>query len=122
VRRLDSNLNGGPNPQGVSVGIETTARVQHGFTLTAAGVFTAFDPPGHIDFPQFHQPGGGDRGSIPRGNAGKLLMHPTLLMTIALIRSNQRRAPIHYSKSLTCKESLVVETTRCFGPVGHTVR
>ena len=81
MRRLDSNLNGGPNPQGVSVGIETTARVQHGFTLTAAGVFTAFDPPGHIDFPQFHQPGGGDRGSIPRGNAGKLLMHPTLLMT-----------------------------------------
>ena len=41
-------LIGGPNPQGTSVGQETTAGVNHGFTLTAAGVFTAFDPPGSI--------------------------------------------------------------------------
>ena len=41
-------LIGGPNPQGTSVGQETTAGVSHGFTLTAAGVFTAFDPPGSI--------------------------------------------------------------------------
>jgi uncharacterized membrane protein len=39
-------LIGGPNPQGTSVGIETTAGVQHGFTLTAAGMFTVIDPPG----------------------------------------------------------------------------
>lgn len=39
-------LIGGPNPQGTSVGQEITAGVSHGFTLTAAGVFTAFDPPG----------------------------------------------------------------------------
>lgn len=39
-------LIGGPNPQGTSVGQEITAGVSHGFSLTAAGVFTAFDPPG----------------------------------------------------------------------------
>jgi hypothetical protein len=37
---------GGPNPQGTSVGIETTAGFQHGFILTAGGEFTVIDPPG----------------------------------------------------------------------------
>lgn len=41
-------LIGGPDPQGTSVGQEITAGVSHGFTLTAAGEFTAFDPPGSI--------------------------------------------------------------------------
>jgi hypothetical protein len=39
-------LVGGPNPQGTSVGQEITAGVSHGFSLTAAGVFTEVDPPG----------------------------------------------------------------------------
>ncbi|MGO9519251.1 MAG: hypothetical protein ACLPND_19630 [Candidatus Korobacteraceae bacterium] len=39
-------LIGGPNPRGTSVGIEITAGFQHGFVLTAAGVFTVIDPPG----------------------------------------------------------------------------
>lgn len=39
-------LIGGPNPQGTSVGIETTAGFQHGFILTAGGEFTVIDPPG----------------------------------------------------------------------------
>src|SRR5215469_7908963 len=42
-----TTLNGGPNPQGTSVGTYTdTAGVTHGFTLTRAGVSTAFYPPG----------------------------------------------------------------------------
>jgi hypothetical protein len=42
-----TTLNGGPDPQGTSVGTYTdTANVLHGFTLTATGVFTPFDPPG----------------------------------------------------------------------------
>jgi len=39
-------LIGGPNLQGTSVGIETTAGFQHGLILTAKGEFTAIDPPG----------------------------------------------------------------------------
>jgi hypothetical protein len=39
-------LIGGPNPEGTSVGQEITAGVSHGFSVTAAGVFTEFDPPG----------------------------------------------------------------------------
>jgi hypothetical protein len=39
-------LIGGPNPQGTSVGIETTAGFQHGFILTAGGEFAVIDPPG----------------------------------------------------------------------------
>ncbi|MGO9829714.1 MAG: hypothetical protein ACLPJH_06200 [Myxococcaceae bacterium] len=40
-------LNGGPNPEGTSVGGYTdTAGVTHGFKLTAEGKFTSFDPPG----------------------------------------------------------------------------
>ncbi|MGB8768954.1 MAG: hypothetical protein WCC92_05025, partial [Candidatus Korobacteraceae bacterium] len=41
-------LTGGPDSQGTMIGQETTAGVNHGFTLTAWGVFTAFDPPGSI--------------------------------------------------------------------------
>ncbi|HZP23889.1 MAG TPA: hypothetical protein VFB04_10605, partial [Terriglobales bacterium] len=42
-----TTLNGGPNPQGTSVGSFTDAAgVTHGFTLDRHGVFTAFDPPG----------------------------------------------------------------------------
>ncbi len=52
-------LIGGPNPQGTSVGQEFTAGVGHGFTLTAAGVFTAFDPPGStFTVPNFISPEG----------------------------------------------------------------
>src|ERR1700751_6088241 len=42
-----TNLAGGPNPEGTSVGIcQDTSNVFHGFALTAKGVFTSFDPPG----------------------------------------------------------------------------
>lgn len=40
-----TTLNGGPNPQGTSVGSYTASGVTHGFTLTGKGVFTSFDPP-----------------------------------------------------------------------------
>lgn len=44
-----TELAGGPNPQGTSVGIwEDSGFVVHGFTLTAKGVFTSFDAPGSI--------------------------------------------------------------------------
>ncbi len=47
---IATGLNGGPNLQGTSVGSYTdTSGAIHGFTLTAKGVFTAFDPPGSID-------------------------------------------------------------------------
>lgn len=40
-------LVGGPNPQGTSVGYwQDASGVFHGFSLTARGVFTSFDPPG----------------------------------------------------------------------------
>jgi len=42
-----TTLNGGPDPQGTSVGTYTdTSGVTHGFTLSKKGVFTSFDPPG----------------------------------------------------------------------------
>ncbi|HLI63771.1 MAG TPA: hypothetical protein VKV05_10245 [Terriglobales bacterium] len=42
-------LAGGPNPQGTSVGYwQDASGVFHGFSLTAGGVFTSFDPPGSI--------------------------------------------------------------------------
>lgn len=55
-----TTLNGGPNPQGTSVGTYTdTAGVTHGFTLTRTGVFTAFDPPGSTaTTPNFISPQG----------------------------------------------------------------
>jgi hypothetical protein len=44
---VTTTLNGGPNPQGTSVGTYTdTSNVIHGFTLTKKDVFTSFDPPG----------------------------------------------------------------------------
>jgi len=52
-------LTGGPDLQGTFIGQETTAGINHGFTLTAEGVFTAFDPPGSIfTIPNFLTPDG----------------------------------------------------------------
>jgi hypothetical protein len=54
-----TTLNGGPNPQGTSVGSYTTSGVTHGFTLTKKGVFTSFDPPGStFTSPAFISPQG----------------------------------------------------------------
>ena len=55
-----TTLNGGPNPQGTSVGSYTdTSGVIHGFTLTAKGVLTSFDPPGStLTTPNFISPQG----------------------------------------------------------------
>jgi uncharacterized membrane protein len=57
---IGTSLNGGPNPQGTSVGSYTdTSFVTHGFTLTAKGVFTSFDPPGStFTVPNFISPQG----------------------------------------------------------------
>lgn len=55
-----TELAGGPNPQGTSVGswLDTTG-VFHGFSLTAKGVFATFDPPGSTStFPGFISPQG----------------------------------------------------------------
>ena len=42
-----TELAGGPNPQGTSVGsYQDTSGVFHGFSLSSHGVFTSFDPPG----------------------------------------------------------------------------
>jgi hypothetical protein len=44
-----TELAGGPNPEGTSVGLwQDTGGVLHGFSVTAKGVFTSFDPPGSI--------------------------------------------------------------------------
>jgi hypothetical protein len=52
-------LTGGPDRQGTMIGQETTAGINHGFTLTAEGVFTAFDPPGSIfTIPNYLTPDG----------------------------------------------------------------
>ena len=55
-----TQLAGGPNPQGTSVGLwQDAAGVFHGFSLTAAGVFTSFDPPGStFTIPDFISPQG----------------------------------------------------------------
>ena len=48
---IGTTLNGGPNPQGTSVGSYSSdgfASTSHGFTLTSKGVFTPFDPPGSV--------------------------------------------------------------------------
>jgi hypothetical protein len=57
---IATTLNGGPNPQGTSVGSYTdTSGVVHGFTLTAKGVTTSFDPPGStLTIPNFISPQG----------------------------------------------------------------
>lgn len=42
-----TEISGGPNLEGTSVGVwEDTGGVFHGFSVTAKGVFTSFDPPG----------------------------------------------------------------------------
>jgi hypothetical protein len=44
---VTTTLNGGPNPQGTSVGTYTdTSNVIHGFAPTKKDEFTSFDPPG----------------------------------------------------------------------------
>ena len=70
-----TTLNGGPDPQGTSVGSWTDAAgVTHGFTLTKKGVFTSFDPPGStLTTPNFISPQGtivgayNDAGSVSHG-------------------------------------------------------
>jgi hypothetical protein len=69
-----TTLNGGPNPQGTSVGSHTTSGVTHGFTLTKKGVFTSFDPPGStLTTPNFISPQGAivggynDSGNVSHG-------------------------------------------------------
>jgi hypothetical protein len=77
-----TSLNGGPNPQGTSVGSWTDpGGVTHGFTLTKKGVFTSFDPPGStLTTPNFISPQGtivgayNDSGNVSHGfilNGGK---------------------------------------------------
>ena len=60
-----TTLNGGPSPQGTSVGSYTdTAGLTHGFTLTKKGVATPFDPPGStLTTPNFISPQGDIVGS-----------------------------------------------------------
>jgi hypothetical protein len=55
-----TELVGGPNPQGTSVGTWLdTGGVFHGFSLTAKGVFASFDPPGStLTTPAFINPQG----------------------------------------------------------------
>jgi hypothetical protein len=62
---IATTLNGGPNPQGTSVGSYTdTSNVIHGFTLTKKGVFRSFDPPGStFTTPNFISPQGAIVGS-----------------------------------------------------------
>jgi hypothetical protein len=57
---IATTLNGGPNPQGTSVGSYTdTSGVTHGFVLTKKGVFKSFDPPGStFTSPDFISPQG----------------------------------------------------------------
>ena len=55
---IATTLNGGPDPQGTSVGSWTdTGGITHGFTLSRSGVFTSFDPPGStLTTPNFISP------------------------------------------------------------------
>jgi len=70
-----TTLNGGPDPQGTSVGSQTdTGGVTHGFTLSKKGVFTSFDPPGStLTTPNFISPqktivgAYNDAGSVSHG-------------------------------------------------------
>jgi hypothetical protein len=48
---VGTSLNGGPNPQGTSVGSYSSdgfVSTSHGFTLTSKGVFSPFDPPSSV--------------------------------------------------------------------------
>jgi hypothetical protein len=55
-----TTINGGPDPQGTSVGTYTdSSNVTHGFTLTKTDQFTPFDPPGSTSTtPNFITPEG----------------------------------------------------------------
>jgi hypothetical protein len=47
-----TSINGGPNLEGTSVGTyldAATCSITHGFSVTAKGVFTTFDPPGSVN-------------------------------------------------------------------------
>jgi hypothetical protein len=67
---VDTSINGGPNPQGTSVGSWFDGTDYHGFSLTAGGVFTSFDPPGSIStIPNFINPQGVIVGSYYDGTA-----------------------------------------------------
>lgn len=64
-------LNGGPNPEGDSVGSwQDTAGTWHGFVLTSWGKFITFDPPGSIStYPSWITPQGTITGAYYDGNA-----------------------------------------------------
>ena len=70
-----TTLNGGPDPQGTSVGSETdSSGLTHGFTLSKKGVTTQFDPPGStLTTPNFISPQGtivgayNDSGGVSHG-------------------------------------------------------
>jgi hypothetical protein len=72
---IATTLNGGPNPEGTSVGSYTdTSFVTHGFVLTKKGVFTSFDAPGStLTIPNFISLQGvivgeySDSGSVSHG-------------------------------------------------------
>jgi hypothetical protein len=56
---LDTALNGGPNPEGTSVGSWFDGTNFHGFILSSGNVFTSFDPPGSTSTtPNFISPQG----------------------------------------------------------------
>ena len=71
---VTTTLNGGPNPQGTSVGTYTdTSNVIRGFTLTKKDVFTSFDPPGSTGTtPNFISP----QGVIVGGYLDSALIFP----------------------------------------------
>lgn len=72
---IATTLNGGPSPQGTSVGSWTdSGGITHGFTLTKHGVATSFDPPGStLTTPNFISPqetivgGYNDAGGVSHG-------------------------------------------------------
>ena len=63
-------MNGGPNPEGTSVGSwQDAAGAWHGFLLTQWGKFTSFDPPGSIStYPSWITVQGGITGAYYDGN------------------------------------------------------
>ena len=66
---------GGPNPQGTSVGIFniTAGGANHGFAVTAKGVFTPFDPPGSTN----------TSPNLPHCSAGNLLWAATMTRLVS---------------------------------------
>jgi hypothetical protein len=62
-----TSLNGGPNPQGTSVGSWFDGTQVHGFTLTSGNAFTSFDAPGATSTsPNFISPQGEIVGQLHR--------------------------------------------------------